>query len=101
MFQVEYEAWKLREMKRLKRDREEVEAVAKEQAELERLRNLTEEERRLPTRLNLHEMVETLLHFLQDRTAEEPQACDQQGGKGEIQIPAEILPQVSIVFTSL
>ena len=66
MFQVEYEAWKLREMKRLKRDREEVEAVAKEQAELERLRNLTEEERRLPTRLNLHEMVETFLYFLQD-----------------------------------
>ena len=47
MSQVEYEAWKLREMKRLKRDREEAEAVAKEQAELERLRNLTEEERRL------------------------------------------------------
>ena len=48
VFQVKYEAWKLREMKRLKRDREEAEAVAKEQAELERLRNLTEEERRLP-----------------------------------------------------
>ena len=48
VFQVEYEAWKLREMKRLKRDRGELEAVAKEQAELERLRNLTEEERRSP-----------------------------------------------------
>merc|ERR1712240_745491 len=32
--EVEYEAWKLREMKRLKRDREEAEAVAKEQEEL-------------------------------------------------------------------
>ena len=48
MFQVEYEAWKLREMKRLKRDREELEVVTKEQAKLERLRNLTEEGRRLP-----------------------------------------------------
>merc|ERR1719470_578055 len=50
--EVEYEAWKLREMKRLKRDREEVEAVAKEQAELERLRNLTEEERRIELQKN-------------------------------------------------
>ena len=32
----------------MKRDREELEAVAKEQANLERLRNLTEEGRRLP-----------------------------------------------------
>ena len=48
VFQVEYEAWKLREMKRLKRDRGVLEAVAKEQANLERLRNLTEEGRRLP-----------------------------------------------------
>lgn len=50
--EVEYEAWKLREMKRLKRDREEMEAVAKEQAELERLRNLTEEERRIELQKN-------------------------------------------------
>ena len=67
MFQVEYEAWKLREMKRLKRDREEVEAVAKEQAELERLRNLTEEERRLLiSRLNIYKIVEASLYFVQD-----------------------------------
>ena len=39
-------------MKRLKRDREEAEAVAKEQAELERLRNLTEDERRLEFQRN-------------------------------------------------
>merc|ERR1719189_2338916 len=50
--EVEYEAWKLREMKGLKRDREEAEAVAKEQAELERLRNLTEEERRMELQKN-------------------------------------------------
>ena len=55
MYQVEYEAWKLREMKRLKRDREEAEAVAKEQAELERLRNLTEEERRFGLLLSIEE----------------------------------------------
>ncbi|KAJ8981844.1 hypothetical protein NQ317_001807 [Molorchus minor] len=39
--EVEYEAWKLRELKRVKRDREE-----------QRLRNMTEEERRVQLRLN-------------------------------------------------
>ena len=94
MLQVEYEAWKLREMKRLKRDREEAEAVAKEQAELERLRNLTEEERRFFI-IRLKFIKLKVYHaFLQDGAAEEPQASDQQGGQGKIQIPAEILPQV-------
>ena len=107
MSQVEYEAWKLREMKRLKRDREEAEAVAKEQAELERLRNLTEEERRLamsPATLifsrNLsacsYHLIEKYLSSnpLQDGAAEEPEGSDEQGGQGEIQIPTEILSQV-------
>ncbi|KAB0802115.1 hypothetical protein PPYR_04301 [Photinus pyralis] len=50
--EVEYEAWKLRELKRIKRDREEREAIEKERLEIDRMRNMTEEERRLELRLN-------------------------------------------------
>lgn len=50
--EVEYEAWKLRELKRIKRDREEREQLEKERLEIERLRNMTEEERRQELRLN-------------------------------------------------
>ena len=42
----EYEAWKVRELKRVKRERAEREKAAKEQRELERRRNLTDEQRR-------------------------------------------------------
>lgn len=50
--EAEYEAWKLRELKRIKRDRDEREQMEKERLEVERLRNMTEEERRQEARLN-------------------------------------------------
>ncbi|XP_018331366.1 microfibrillar-associated protein 1 isoform X2 [Agrilus planipennis] len=55
--ELEYEAWKLRELKRIKRDREEREAQEKERLEIERLRNMTEEERRLELRLNPKQVI--------------------------------------------
>jgi microfibrillar-associated protein 1 len=44
--EAEYAAWKLRELKRIKRDREAIESREREREEVERRRNLTEEERK-------------------------------------------------------
>lgn len=50
--EIEYETWKLRELKRLKRDRDEREASEKEKEDIERMRNLPEEERLKELKLN-------------------------------------------------
>ncbi|XP_002128231.2 microfibrillar-associated protein 1-like [Ciona intestinalis] len=50
--EAEYELWKLRELKRIKRDRDERDSMQKEKEEIERFRNLTEEERRAELRNN-------------------------------------------------
>jgi len=50
--ETDYESWKLRELKRIKRDREEREQLERERLEIERIRNMTEEERRQEARLN-------------------------------------------------
>lgn len=50
--ELEYEAWKLREIKRIKRERDERDALEKEKNEIERLRNLTEDERRKEQQVN-------------------------------------------------
>ncbi|XP_063869319.1 microfibrillar-associated protein 1-like [Scylla paramamosain] len=49
---AEYEAWKLRELRRLKRDKEEREAAEKEREEVDKLRTMGEEERRVELRNN-------------------------------------------------
>ncbi|XP_074027259.1 microfibrillar-associated protein 1-like [Leptinotarsa decemlineata] len=49
--EVVYEAWKLRELKRVKRDREEKEEREREKMEIEKLRTMSEEERRIQLRL--------------------------------------------------
>ncbi|XP_046378797.1 microfibrillar-associated protein 1-like [Haliotis rufescens] len=48
----EYETWKVRELRRLKRDREERENTEKEKTEIEKVRGMTEEERRVEFRNN-------------------------------------------------
>ncbi|XP_031561398.1 microfibrillar-associated protein 1-like [Actinia tenebrosa] len=47
-----YEAWKLRELKRIKRDRDERDQIEKERLETERIRGMSEEQRRLEFKTN-------------------------------------------------
>ena len=55
--ELEFESWKLREFTRIKRDRDEREAEENERQEIERIRNLTEEERRLEFKNNPKQVI--------------------------------------------
>ncbi|KAF7633827.1 MFAP1 domain-containing protein [Meloidogyne graminicola] len=50
--QIAYEMWKIREIKRLRRNRDERETMAREKEEMERIHAMTEEERREYMRLH-------------------------------------------------
>jgi len=50
--EAEYEGWKIRELKRIKKQREERDQVDKDKEEIDRVRNMTEEERRAEFRAN-------------------------------------------------
>jgi microfibrillar-associated protein 1 len=54
--EIEYEAWKLRELKRIKRERDEREQTKNEQEEVDKLRNMTEDERRKALQVNPKEV---------------------------------------------
>ena len=56
--ETERAAWKLRELKRVKRDREAIEEAEKEREEIERRRNLTKEEREAEDREYLEQQKE-------------------------------------------
>ncbi|KAL9597724.1 MAG: hypothetical protein Q9179_004162 [Wetmoreana sp. 5 TL-2023] len=56
--EMERAAWKLRELKRVKRDREAIEKAEKEREEIERRRNLTKEEREAEDRVFLEQQKE-------------------------------------------
>jgi len=74
-----YDAWKLRELTRLKRDREERDQHEREQQELERWHNMTEEERQAELRKN-------------------PKLVDNSVQKKEIQIFTKILSSWCILY---
>lgn len=50
--ELEYESWKLRELKRIKRERDERDQLEKEKNEVDKLRNMSEEERRKELQVN-------------------------------------------------
>eukprot|EP01137_Pigoraptor_chileana_P013093 Opistho-2@66200 len=100
----EYEAWKVRELKRIKRDRDERVTLEKERAEVEKLRNMTDEERRRYDLLNPKDKQDKAkMKFLQKYyhkgaffmdTEDEVYKRDYHAPTGEDLVNKELLPKV-------
>lgn len=107
---LEYEAWKVREMRRIKRALEEREAMEREKADIERRRNMTDEERMREDEEagRFKEKEKKQWKFMQKyyhkgvfymdedsvKTATDARAKSYDGATGEDRVNKEALPEV-------
>ncbi|XP_055713261.1 uncharacterized protein LOC129807792 [Phlebotomus papatasi] len=69
--EIEYEAWKFRKIKRIKRDREEHEAIEKERQKVNHMKNMTQVERKQELRMNPCQVTNKIVEILEEDFDEE------------------------------